>query len=179
MFHDKDMGCFFSDKCSCKKFEAKKYIIDTEDAEIDDEPQKGCGKILNKEMPRVSLLCGEKQDGELFLCPSCSRNHSLTEDREVQPNSWKRCSSKDKEPEVSQRVERTSSGSDFDLSEKIVFMTDYAKKKGFLLDTNIPVKDVKTFIKKLKPLVNKYVKYTVDKMAMWDEIYKLLGEKWR
>ena len=38
------------------------------------------------------------------------------------------------------------------------------------------VKDVKTFIKKLKPLVNKYVKYTVDKMAMWDEIYKLAGK---
>ncbi|KKK71294.1 hypothetical protein LCGC14_2915380, partial [marine sediment metagenome] len=43
-----------------------------------DEPQKqkGCGKILNQEMPEVSLKCGEKQDGELFLCPSCSGNHS-------------------------------------------------------------------------------------------------------
>ena len=101
----------------------------------------------------------------------------------------------EKEPDEAQSL----SGSDFDLSEKIKESIDYGMQLYYEGKNNncsegdgCPicnscqsqikqkikrqvVKDIKTFIKKLKPLVNKYVKYTVDKMAMWDEIYKLAG----
>ncbi|HDZ27928.1 MAG TPA: hypothetical protein ENH65_15635 [Candidatus Aminicenantes bacterium] len=119
--NDDDGGCA---SCPCEKFEAE-----AEKAQLrysKGVAQKGCGKILNKEMPRVSLLCGEKQDGELFLCPSCSGNHSPQD--VVNPSNSQRGHlegnhtprkdlnpGEEKEPNGADLIVNPS-GSDFDLS---------------------------------------------------------------
>ena len=41
----------------------------------------------------------------------------------------------------------------------------------------LAVEDVKDYIKKLKPLIDKYVDMTVHKMELADEINKRFGEK--
>ncbi len=115
------------------------------------------------------------------MTKSCSGNHTRqTKPKKGDDNQTPATSFSDgdtgqpaeKEPDVS----ACSSGSDFDLSEKIVHLKGFSTGNLRIPENFFYEKDVKTFIKKLKPLVNKYVKYTVDKMAMWDEIYKLAGE---
>ena len=183
------------------------------ETEWKDDLYEGCGKFYQSAI-------GLKKCGEIdkkwhltisrFYCPSCSNHtrqtkplgdHSeasqgLKKSVEVTPED----KPAEKEPEVSQRVERTSSGSDFNLSEKI--LKEEVRKQeigesirypfdrfwfssGFEIAWDFQNKRKETFIKKLKEEFNKleqsdkHAGEFVSLMEVEEVVDKLVGEKLR
>ena len=179
-------------KCPCKKFVAEDEKFFKERGIILEKPQKSCGKFIKKEDRRCGNKYGyhkdekrhyvkEKTYFDIWLCPSCSGNHSPEE--LAYPVKSDSLSTRGKEPDENLKSEEgenpsVSSGSDFDLSKKIRRWMDYKEKM-------IDVKDVKTFIK-IGDKIFYAEDYADDKVPhymfiyaqrKWDKLKKFVGKK--
>ena len=136
------------------------------------KPQKGCGKPTGYMHGNEQIKCGEYLMRETQLCPACSGNHS--------PSSRKRAGlacaihTEDKEPDAKLVTDMSeTSGSDFDLSEKI---DEYGVPSGGKV---VYVKDVKTFIKKDTKNFADYLRGRINLTEYWEKRKKLVGKKLR
>ena len=197
------------DYCPCKKFEpedelsksdkkllknvkvASKIVL-KEDEELlkelgKEKPQKqGCGKEIDFD-GEDPIICGEEMNGEIRLCPSCSGNHTRQEEKALKKagssKGGRRTQLADKEPGVQTSKKNVcidTSGSDFNLSEKILDKQNLHSGVLGLFD----LEDVKTFIKKLVEEIYQearkkpYINY-ITHHKMLELIHKLVGEKLR